>query len=282
MATPTVIRVTRTYYKPDGSLASGRARFTPTGYLQHEASDAAVVPLPTDAPIVDGVLDVELLSTDDPDWSPSDWQYDVALNVEGVQSRGALAVPYDSAGGEMEMPVLAPAPAGEGDAYAGINHVHGDLLSAAAAAATYLPKTAPTVTDSTFTVTRSGGGAARWRTTGDALDIEVVGDVIESRRANQDFTGAQVDIRRIRGDGQTLVGKTEFGTTPYGAQQVIDAGAGYAALGSRNGLTNLRFCGYKDTAGAPTTGTWDEGDLIMDSTHTWYRCTADGTPGTWA
>jgi hypothetical protein len=85
-----------------------------------------------------------------------------------------------------------------------------------------LDKANPVVTDSTFTVVRSAGGAARWRATGSALDAEFVGDVIESRRANQDFTGAQVNLRRMRGDGNTLVGRTEFGTGPYAADGFID------------------------------------------------------------
>lgn len=95
-----------------------------------------------------------------------------------------------------------------------------------------LDKTAPVVTDSTFTVVRSAGGAARWRATGSALDAEFVGDVIESRRANQDFSGAQVNLRRMRGDGNTLVGRTEFGTGPYASDGFIDytTAAGSAKL----------------------------------------------------
>lgn len=97
---------------------------------------------------------------------------------------------------------------------------------------TRLPVTNPVVTDSTFTVVRSGGGAARWRTTGAALDIELVGDVIESRRANQDFSGTQVNLRRMRGDGNTLVGRTEFGSGPHASEYFVDVGAGTARLPS--------------------------------------------------
>lgn len=38
----------------------------------------------------------------------------------------------------------------------------------------------------------------------------------------------------------------------------------------------------KATAGAPTTGTWAVGDLVADSNGVYWRCTAGGTPGTWA
>lgn len=95
-----------------------------------------------------------------------------------------------------------------------------------------LDKTAPVVTDSTFTVVRSAGGAGRWRTNGSALDIEIVGDVIESRRANQDFSGTQVNLRRMRGDGNTLIGRTEFSSAPFASEYFVDVGAGTAKLPS--------------------------------------------------
>lgn len=65
----------------------------------------------------------------------------------------------------------------------------------------------------------------------------------------------------------------------FTASQAYDA----ATVGvTKNGLTAIRFVGYKSTAGAPTTGTWAAGDLVMDSAKVLWRCTAAGTPGTWA
>ena len=145
-----------------------------------------------------------------------------------------------------------------------------------------LDEVAPVVTDSTFTVSRTAGGAARWRATGDAIDIETVGDVIESRRANQDFSGAQVELRRTRGDGNTLVGRTEFGSGPYASEQCIDdrAGQHVAYLGAKNAATNLAVAGYLDISTAPTSGTWAAGDVVLTRAGL-MRCTAGGTPGTW-
>ncbi len=37
----------------------------------------------------------------------------------------------------------------------------------------------------------------------------------------------------------------------------------------------------RTTAGAPTTGAWSKGTLIVDSTGTLHVCTLDGSPGTW-
>jgi hypothetical protein len=75
--------------------------------------------------------------------------------------------------------------------------------------------------------------------------------------------------------------RTEFGTNVYGADMSIDPVAGVAALGNKNGLTNVGICGYKSTAGAPITGTWNAGDVVLAPDGI-YRCTAGGTPGVWA
>jgi len=144
----------------------------------------------------------------------------------------------------------------------------------------YLPKIAPVVTDSTLTVVRTAGGAARWRTTGSALDIDVVGDVVESRFANQNFTGTQTGLRRMRSDGNTLAGVTEFGSTPYLAEQAIDASTGVARLGAKNSAGNVRVAGHLDISTAPTTGTWTVGDVVLTRIGQ-FRCTVAGTPGTW-
>src|SRR6188768_1906391 len=156
-----------------------------------------------------------------------------------------------------------------------------DVTGLQAALDAKLDETAPLVTDSTFTVVRSGGGAARWRSTGGALDIDVVGDVIESSWANQDFSGTQTGLRRMRAaSGNTLVGLTEFGSSAYAAEQSINASTGVAYLGAKNTATNLGVSGYLDITTAPTTGTWAAGDVVLTRAGL-MRCTASGTPGTW-
>lgn len=52
-------------------------------------------------------------------------------------------------------------------------------------------------------------------------------------------------------------------------------------LGGSNGMSNVQFHGRKTTAGAPASGTWAVGDLVIDSAGAWHLCTAAGTPGTW-
>jgi len=141
------------------------------------------------------------------------------------------------------------------------------------------------IVGSNLTVSRNTAGslgAYRFRTTGGGLDLEVAGlDVIVSHWANADFTGAQKNVMRWEAAGPHLIGRAQFGTTPYNTVHDIDSTTGVAGLGAKNGLTNIRLAGFKNTAGAPTTGTWTTGDVVLDSAGAWHLCTAGGTPGTW-
>jgi hypothetical protein len=140
-----------------------------------------------------------------------------------------------------------------------------------------------TVNGANLTVARQDGtGAFRFRVTGGGLDLEIAGlDVVVSSWSNPDFTGTQHNIARWESAGPHMVGKTQFGTSPFDAVHTIDAGTGVASLGAKNGLVNLGFAGFKGTSGAPSTGTWATGDVVLDSAGAWHRCTAGGTPGTW-
>lgn len=94
---------------------------------------------------------------------------------------------------------------------------------------------------------------------------------------NREYIRFSKDVQEVQLGGEVQFRNSIGGTTIHD----IDPGTGVAALGAKNGLTNLRFCGYKNTTGAPTTGTWAVGDLVMDSAKVWWRCSVAGTPGTW-
>lgn len=149
-----------------------------------------------------------------------------------------------------------------------------------------LPKVAPEIVDGTFIIRKTGWSSAlRFRSTGGAVDIDKSnGDVVISSfvgTPEDTFEpGTQTGLARLRADGVTLAAMTQFGNDQYGSQQSID-GAGFVAnLGAKNGATNLKFAGYLDISGAPVTGTWATGEIVMTKTGL-YRCTAGGTPGTW-
>lgn len=126
----------------------------------------------------------------------------------------------------------------------------------------------------------------RLRPTGSALDFEGAGaDLLMSMWSGATVgDGDQRSYDRYSADAPNVqhAGQREFVDALYGAtRHTIEAGTGVARFGSKNGLTNIRFCGLKNSAGAPTTQAWITGDLIIDSAGTWHLCTAGGTPGTW-
>ena len=161
-----------------------------------------------------------------------------------------------------------------------------DLVAALAA---LLPKAGGilsgdlTIDGHNLTVQREDGtGAYRLRVTGGGLDFEIGGlDVFLSAWENADFTGTQADVMRLEPAGPHLIGRTQFGTSPFDNVHDIDAGTGVAALGAKNSLTNIRFCGRLATTGAPATGTWAAGDTVQDADGALWMCTTSGTPGVW-
>jgi hypothetical protein len=138
------------------------------------------------------------------------------------------------------------------------------------------------IVDSTLTIRKSDNSSAvRFRSTGGAVDIDKLsGDVVISSFSGAGFTGTQTGLVRFRDTGVTVAGLTEFGGTVYQGQQSVDAAGGTANLGAKNTLTNLRIAGFKATFGAPLTGDWATGDVVLATDGIW-RCTTGGTPGVW-
>lgn len=65
------------------------------------------------------------------------------------------------------------------------------------------------------------------------------------------------------------------------ATRVLSALLGVAAGGNYNSLTQLIFRGKQATTGAPSSGTWLAGDVVIDSAAVLWLCTVGGTSGTW-
>lgn len=141
-----------------------------------------------------------------------------------------------------------------------------------------------TINGANLTVKRADNtGAYRLRVTGGGLDFEIGGlDVTISSWTGADFTGTQSNVLRLEPTGPHLIGDTQYGTGPFDTVHSIDAGTGVAAIGAKNSLVNIKFCGRSASAGAPATGTWATGDTVQDAQGRIWLCTAGGTPGTWA
>jgi hypothetical protein len=145
--------------------------------------------------------------------------------------------------------------------------------------------TNPTVRVNADLVLDGTGKAYRFRRSGSNLDLEGCGvDLILSVWSGDDFAGTQHSYDRYSADAANVqhAGKREFVTALYGAVvHTIDPDAGTASFGGKNGLSPIRLAGFKPTAGAPTTGAWTVGDVVLDSAGAWHLCTTGGTPGTW-
>lgn len=74
-------------------------------------------------------------------------------------------------------------------------------------------------------------------------------------------------------------GNMGVGTDSPGAKLDIN---GALTIRGDNSLTPFKLRGLKATSGAPSSGTWATGDLIIDSGGASWLCTTAGTPGTWS
>lgn len=145
----------------------------------------------------------------------------------------------------------------------------------------------------------------RLRTSGGNLDLDAAGaKLVFSVFTNPDLTGTQRTYLVLENGASIAqaVGMWQWRVGPDGAEtaridgtngsadftgrvevgsHALDPATGVAELGSKNSLSQMRLAGFKGTSGAPTTGTWATGDVVLDTAGAWHLCTAGGTPGTW-
>jgi hypothetical protein len=125
----------------------------------------------------------------------------------------------------------------------------------------------------------------RFRVDGSALDLEATGtDLIISNWSGTGFNGDQRSYARLSADAHNTqwAGRFESVAALYGAAvHTLDPTTGVASVGGKNGLSNIRLAGFKNSSGAPAAGTWEAGDIVLDSAGAWHLCTEAGTPGTW-
>lgn len=279
MATPRLITVSGTCYGPDGVLLTGGRVSFASSTLVADALGNLMVPHTLEAVVTAGSVTLAVPATDDPAWSPSGWTWTLTQCFPGFTVSYPVAVPYASPGAALQLGALVPAPGASVALYV-------TAATYNAGIATLLPKIAPEIVDTTFMVRKGDNTAGlRYRATGSAVDVEKgSGDIIESTWTGAlPGNGSQTNLRRWRADGNTFVGRTEFGSGAFAAEQMLDSSAAgpFAKLGGKGGMQALNFCGRKGTAGAPASGTWAQWDWVVDSANTNHVCTVAGTPGTW-
>lgn len=117
-------------------------------------------------------------------------------------------------------------------------------------------------------------------------DLSVEGTLLaESRDVLAELTATTAvasGAAATAGAALPKAGGTVTGALAVSGVASLDPATGVASIGGKNGLGPLRFCGFKVGGGAPTTGAWIAGDIIVTSTGSLWMCTISGTPGTWA
>lgn len=108
-----------------------------------------------------------------------------------------------------------------------------------------------TLDGANLTVVRGdAAGGYRLRVTGGGLDLEIGGlDTIVSHWSNADFTGTQTDLMRWEAAGPHLIGRTQFGTTPYDTVFDLDA------AGNKLGVFGAAAVAKQTVTGSRSDGT---------------------------
>lgn len=137
------------------------------------------------------------------------------------------------------------------------------------------------LTEFNLTVQKAGGASAlRFRTTGGAIDMDTVGDVTVTAWGGANFTGSETARQRWHPYGVTFAGRMAVSANVYGNDQYIEGGV--AVLGGKNAGQTVTIAGRTATPGAPSAGTWEAGDAVLDPDGVWHLCSTGGTPGVWA
>lgn len=225
-----------------------------------------------------GQWTVTLVATDAAGFDPTGWAYRVETGGD------ALFVSLPAALVEVDLAELVPAGADEGE-YVLVPGPPGPEGPAGpqgppgeAAPITVGPDGSVSVAAPAFRVDSSGTAINRVGRDpgGYAAYVLADGPNPEDERWAQQMTPNSGDWRLTdSANGVDVVRVTPHPTTPTVAL------AGVVAAGSKNGLAAIRLAGFKATAGAPTSGAWAAGDVVLDAAGTLHLCTAGGTPGTW-
>jgi hypothetical protein len=256
---------------PDGGTP-GRVRFESGGPFVGAVDGRIIRPVTETVELVDETGDgtIELPATNDPDWTPVDRPYVVTCSINGTVFRGTMLLDYQTPTVQFT------------DVF--------QLDGAAEAGVTYA------------TLAQLTAGLA---TKQDAGDYLVAGEDLEIADVNgltaalagkaatvHTHTIAQVDDLQTQLDdkqvaGTYLVPADIAGLVSYETmtESIATHSAAVDPHGDRayaSGLVTPKLtASYVDVSTCPVSGTWTTGSTVMTRSG-WWRCTAGGTPGTWA
>jgi hypothetical protein len=106
--------------------ASGRLVFASSTLVRDSESNAVMLPQEIEVDVTANVeFTVDIPSTDDPEFSPTGWTWEVRPHFPHWKTAFSVAIPYDSLDGEIWFSDLVEVPAnGTGDLYALVGHTH--------------------------------------------------------------------------------------------------------------------------------------------------------------
>lgn len=193
MALPTVITVSGTFLKTDNTPESGTITFRAKQLVLDSDSASIMAPGPI-SDVLDGAgsFSVSLPSTNDPDWTPVGWTYEVTVSLSQSFTKYNIQVPYDAPGAAATLSSLTPVTSVSGSYYAPYSHEHAgyvtdaelvaqvtdvienssaveDAVDAALATALtpYAPKESPTFTGTVSGITKAMVGLGNVDNTSD-------------------------------------------------------------------------------------------------------------------
>jgi len=122
MAAPATVTVTGDF---NPELKVREVQFFIPTLIRHNAGPSIVPRMTIVAEVseVDGTFTVPLYGTNDPDWSPANWNYRVRILGDNITEEFFAQVPYDA--GTLNFSALLPAQSASlGTLYAAFNHTH--------------------------------------------------------------------------------------------------------------------------------------------------------------
>jgi hypothetical protein len=204
MARPKLITVHGIYYRIDGTPETGTVEFRSDVQVLSSDDDSIVVPSYKTATLVNGAFSVQLPATNDPDWNPSGWTYEVVLRFTDTFKVFRIALPHDAPGSSIEMSKLLPAQSPTlGSLYAPFSHNHPEYIDRTELENADLPFAPATHTHSAADIV-SGTIAAARLPIGLTSTTVAAGDHTHSNYVTQDALGAELLDYALVGHTHTL------------------------------------------------------------------------------
>lgn len=103
------ITVTGQFLKNDGTAQSGTVRFTSTQLLQSGVEDLFITPGSFEATLDGtGAFSLSLPATNDPDWVPQGYAYQLDLVLSGFSRTFTISIPWNAPGSTLDLADLLP------------------------------------------------------------------------------------------------------------------------------------------------------------------------------